>query len=107
MKKDKAETLTGFAVKAAKLIYGADNITKGRRKALVMLCASASENTRKEIERFCKQTGTDLIITKKPLEDIVHKKNCKVIAFKDSQMAEAVKKNINENYTLIVAEVKN
>ena len=107
MAKDKIETLVGFAVKASKLIYGVDNIVGGRRKSLVLMCKSTAENTKKSVIDFCNQTGTDLIITEKPLEDIVFRKNCKVIALKDTQMANAVKKNINENYTLIVAEVRN
>ncbi len=107
MEKDKVETLIGFAVKASKLVYGSDNIVGGRKKPLVIMCGSAAENTRKSVIDFCNRTKTDLIITKKTLEEIVYRKNCKVIAFKDAQMAGAVKKNINENYTLIVAEVRN
>lgn len=107
IKKDKIETLTGFAVKSGKLVYGTDRIVGGKRMPLVMICGSASENTQKVIRNFCAETGTDLVITKKPLEEIVYKRNCKAIAFKDRQMADAVKKNINENYTLIVAEVRN
>ena len=105
--KDKVETLTGFAVKASKLVYGSDNIIKGRKKPLVMMCSTASDNTKAAVKSFCDTTQTDLIITKKPLEEIVYRKNCKVIAFTDKQMAEAIKKNINENYTLIIPEVGN
>ena len=105
VQKDKIETLTGFAVKAGKLVYGSDNIVKGRKKQLVMMCGTAAENTQKAVKSFCKESETDLIITQKPLEEIVYRKNCKVIAFTDKQMAEAIKENINENYTLIIAEV--
>lgn len=108
MQKDKIATLVGFAVKAGKVIYGIDNLELLRKKRYLYLRdVSLGDTAAKRLERLSAQTGTPVLIVKNSLEDITFKPNCKVIGLTDKQMSEACLKNLNENYDLKDAEVKN
>lgn len=100
MEANKATSLLGFAVKANKLIYGTDRIMEKRKKTfLVIICRTLSENSRKKL---LAQADTIVIETvKKDLSEILHKENCKAAALIDRQMADAVLKNIKDDYRKI------
>lgn len=107
MQKDKIESLLGFARKAGYLQYGADALPCGRKKLyLVLIDQCAAPKTRRRVEEIAEQLHIPLIISRKPLQDILFKQNCKVAGLADKQMSEAVLKNLNENFQLYVAEVK-
>lgn len=103
---DKIATLIGFAVKANKLIYGMDELKEGSRKRyLIVFCHSLSERGKAEIKEIALRDKVPLIETKtKKLEDIVFKRNCKIIGIANKQMSEAIIKYITEDYSLIKSE---
>lgn len=81
----------GFAVKSAKIIYGIDNLTARKKRVYALvLCPTAAANLRESAERYSQRTGVPLITTKQPLEDLVFKSNCKLVALLDANMAKAV-----------------
>ncbi len=103
MQKDKIESLVGFAVKAGKIVYGADGISRAKKNLyLTLVCNSISQKSLKYVLRECKRRKLAVIKTEKPLEDVVYKKNCKVITVSDKQMSEAILKEVNENYQLLL-----
>ena len=81
----------GFAVRSGKIIYGIDNIEASRkRKYALVLCITASGNLVKNAVRYAEINDIPLVTTMHPLEDIVYKHNCKIIALLDRNLAKAV-----------------
>ena len=107
MEKDKIESLLGFAVKAGKLVYGADSLETTRTRVYaIFTCCTASENTKKKMRELATAKRIPLIFTKKELQYIVSRKNCKVIGVTDKQMAGAMLTRLNESYDTDCSEVK-
>lgn len=107
MKKDKVESLLGFAVKAGKIIYGSDKILAAKTKYyLIFLCDTAAENTRKRVLSVAEDKSVPVISPKTELQYLVARTNCKALAITDMQMAEAMVNMLGENYRLINAEVR-
>ena len=103
---DKIATLIGFAVKANKLIYGLDELEEGTRKRyLIVYCSTLSERGEAALKRVAKRDNVPMIKTlSRRLEDIVYKRNCKVIGIANKQMSEAIIQYITEDYLLIKSE---
>lgn len=91
MDKKKIISYLGFAQKAGKIIYGIDNLLK-RKKGypLVMVCASASDRTKKDIALYM---GESPIIEIEDLSSLLNKNGVKVIAVTDENLSAAI---INE-----------
>ncbi len=105
---DKVESILGFAVRAGKVIYGIENVEHLRKKRYLMLiCNSLSERSVRKCIAVADAGKVPLLQVKnKPLEELVHKTNCKVIAIGDKQMSQAILKFRNENYEVLTSEVK-
>lgn len=105
---DKIESILGFAVRANKIIYGLDNIEILRKKRyLIIVCPSLSQRSTRRAIAIAEEKKIPLIRTKsKPLEEIVHKTQCKAIALTDHQMSRAIMQYINDNYEVLTSEVK-
>lgn len=87
----KIESYLGFAVRSGKILYGIDNIAVGRkRKYALVLCCTASENLAQKAKTVAERDGIPLITTETPLEIMVNKTNCKLVALTDAHMAKAV-----------------
>ncbi len=81
----------GFAVKSGKILYGIDNIIQSRKRKYVMvICKTASENLADKARKYSEKNGIPLIMAELPLEEMVHKTNCKLIAISDANLASAV-----------------
>lgn len=107
VQKDKVDSLIGFAVKAGKLLYGADTLeTTNRPMYLIIQCSTVAENTRKKVCQLAREKNIPLLQAKNELQYAVSRKNCKVIAVTDKQMASAMCGFCGQNYTLISSEVK-
>ena len=106
MNNDKVATLIGFAVKANKLIYGLDELEEGTRKRyLIVYCSTLSDRAKAAVKRVAKRDNVPIIETlNRRLEDIVYKRNCKVIGIANKQMSEAIIQYITEDYSLIKSE---
>lgn len=99
-KKSKAETFIGFSVKARVLVCGSDAVERLKRAYVILLCASASDNTAKLAESCAKRLGCPLMICKKPLELACNKPNCKIAAVTDKNLATAIIDNSDEYFSV-------
>ncbi|MBE5731490.1 MAG: hypothetical protein E7353_00515 [Clostridiales bacterium] len=95
---DKIQTMLNFAIRASKTVFGVDNIPSCKSKHVIIACSSLSENSLKQLLK--ENTKTPIILSKRPLEEIIHRGG-KAIAVKDKNMANEILKNINDDYELI------
>lgn len=92
--------LLGISAKAGKVISGTDivleNISKGKI-ALVIVAEDASEKTKKNIKYFCEKENVDMIVFGDIFKNskAIGKQNRAIIAVKDENLAEAIKKQIH------------
>ena len=92
--------LLGISAKAGKVISGTDivleNISKGKI-ALVIVAEDASEKTKKNIKYFCEKENVDMIVFGDIFKNskAIGKQNRAIIAVKDVNLAEAIKKHIH------------
>ena len=90
---DKVVSILGFAIKAGKVLYGCDSIERyHKRKYLMILCGTLSDNSRDKIIRS--QVGVPTVVVKQT----THRSGCKAIAVIDKQMAQAMLDNMNGTY---------
>lgn len=92
MQRSKAESYIGFCRKAGKLTCGANAIEVQKKGIyLLLLCQSASENTKKNAQRLALKFGCTLLVSEgKRLEQLVGKENCKLAAVRDEGLAKAI-----------------
>ncbi len=99
---DKILSYIGFAIKARKAKTGVNTIemTKGRIP-LIIVCDSASLNTKNDALKLAKKHFSKLVVSKEyKLEDIFNKQNCKVCAICDKSLASAILNNLNEKFVI-------
>ncbi|MCI8459272.1 MAG: hypothetical protein HFE46_06370 [Clostridia bacterium] len=107
MQKDKVDSLLGFAVKAGQLVFGADTLDTAKAKIyLIVMCSTTAENTKKKVWQTAEKKNIPLMQSENELQYAVSRKNCKVVAVTDKQMASAIIERCGQNYTLIRSEVK-
>lgn len=95
---DKIETMLNFAIRASKTVFGVDNIPSCRNKYVIVACSTLSPNSLKQLVKENK--NTPIIISKRPLDTIIHRGG-KAVAVKDRNMATEILKNISDDYELI------
>ena len=101
----KIETMIGFAIKANKIIYGAERIytssfNKNKNAKLIIICSTLADNSKKKLLEK-KLSNQKILLSKNLLDDIVHKTNCKAIAITDTNFIRPILENLNEYYTLL------
>lgn len=95
---DKVVSILGFAMRAGKVLYGCDSIERyHKRKYLMILCGSLSENSREKIVRSLSGVPT-VVVRQNTVADITHRPGCKAVAVTDKQMAQAMLDNMNGTY---------
>lgn len=105
MEKSKAETFIGFAVKAKKCKTGFNACCTLKRANLLIVCRSASDNTKSDVLKLSKKLHAPVYETvEKDLENIVFKENCKVMAITDFALASAVKEYATGVLDLVASE---
>ena len=99
MNKSKAETFIGFAMRARKFRIGVNACMTLKRASLVIVCRSASDNTKKDAEKLAKKFKCPLIepVTK-TLDDLTHRENAKVMAISDKELSEAILNNLEKDF---------
>ncbi len=97
--KTKAETLVGFAIKANKCRFGVNSIESLKHAELLIVCPTASDNTKKEALKLSKKLSARLYISVKPLEEITYKENCKLIAITDKNFAKPITEFSDGSFT--------
>lgn len=91
MEKSKGETYIGFCVRARKCKIGMNAVKTLKKAELLVVSNTASENTVSEGKKTARKLGCKMVITKeKPLEEMLHKENAKVMAITDKELAKAV-----------------
>lgn len=90
--KGKVFTYLGFAKKAGKIKAGVNSISTLRGNIpLMIICDSASDNTKKEALSLSKKHGSKLLLTKEvTVEELINKENCKLVAVIDDSLAKAI-----------------
>lgn len=102
--KSKVETYIGFAVRSNKYRTGMNSVESLKRANLVIVCTTASENTKKQAFKVAKKFGTRLYQTARPLAELVYKENTKVMAITDNSLAKAIIENADGELTIINQE---
>ena len=106
--KSKVETFIGFSMRARKCKIGVNAIATLKRANLLILCKSASENTKKDAIKLARKLNAKLILTvSKNLSDYTHVENGKLIAILDRELANAIMKNLLEDFTYYNMEAEN
>lgn len=99
MDKTKAETFIGFAMRTGNFRIGANAAATLKRASLMIVCRTASENTKKDAEKLAKKFKCPLIepVTK-TLDDLTHRENAKVMAISDKKLSEAILNNLEKDF---------
>lgn len=88
----KAETYIGFSIKSGKIVWGVDNVI-GCRVApkLIIISNTLGENSENKLLSYARTKGIKVLkLINGRLEDVVRKRNCKVIGLTDVHLAQAV-----------------
>ena len=105
--KSKLETYIGFSMRARKCKLGVNAIATLKKAHLLILCKTASENTKKDAVKLAKKLNAKLIITvNNPLSDYTHIENGKLIAILDYSLAGAILEQ-GEDFIYYEVEAKN
>lgn len=97
--KSKAQTFIGFAMRTGKFRIGTNAAATLKRAELVIVCKSASDNTKKEADKLAKKFHCPILETKKiTLEELTHRENAKVMAIADKSLSLAVLSNSDEDF---------
>ena len=95
-------TFIGFSIKARKIRCGVNAIAtlKGGVKLLIV-CSTASENTKKDAVKLSKKFNAKLYeLSGYVLENVVYKEKCKLVAVTDTGLAKAIVDNADGHLTV-------
>ena len=103
MERTKFETFAGFAIRAGKLVRGTNAVRATRKRIWsLFVCGTAAENTKKEALSLSSKFGAPLFGTKDlVLAELVHKENCKLVAFLDKNLSDAAIRTLDEHFIRI------
>lgn len=105
MIKSKIESYVGFALRSGKYRCGVNAIGTLKKAKLLILCATASDNTRGDAVKLSKKFHCDVVVSNKiTVEKLTGKENCKLLAITDVSLAKAIKDNLNGDFTLLDVE---
>ena len=91
-RKTKIFTYLGFAKKSGNLCIGANSLARLKKRAYLMIsCKTATDNARKDSEKFAKAFGCPLYPSGEfTLEELALKDECKTLAVTDEALANAI-----------------
>ncbi|MBQ9782405.1 MAG: hypothetical protein IJW26_04415 [Clostridia bacterium] len=100
MEKSKVLTFIGFSLRAKQLRCGVNAIQTIKKNVKVLiLCATASNNTFDEVVKIAKRLNSTLIISvDNKVEDIVNKSHCKLLAVENDSLAQAILDNLDSHF---------
>ena len=88
---NKLEALLGFAVKSGKIVFGFDNLCETRKNVkLVIYSPSTNDKIKQKLKLLCAHKNWDLVESIEPLEELIHRDNCKVVGIVDKSMSSAI-----------------
>ena len=89
----KVSAYIGFSVRKGSVVFGLDTIETYRKKVHLILCSDQlAENSYKRAAAEAQKRNC-AVATIEGLEETL-KRNCKVLAICDKQLAEAIKENL-------------
>lgn len=101
MAKSKIETFLGFCIKANQIAFGVNTIELLKKGVhLIVACSSVSDNGKKAAIKLKNKFNCPLIICNCNLESVLHKNGVKTVAIKDKNLADAIIKNVDDNFEL-------
>ena len=94
----------GFAKKSGNLRTGLNVVSELKKRAyLIAVCRSASENTKKDAAKCARKYGCALVESATDdLSSFVGKDNCKIVAVTEEHLADAILKNIDLDFTVLI-----
>ena len=102
----KIKSYLGFCQKAGDLVIGYNNLEKIKKGVfLIIVDYSLGENTLKKVKKIANHLKCDVLLCK-TLSELLSKE-IKVVAIKNESLANAIKNNLDQNFTLIPKEVTN
>lgn len=97
--KSKAETFIGFAIRTGKFRIGTNAVQTLKRAYLMIVCSTASQNTKEQAEKIAKKFHCQLIETASAtLEQLTHRENAKVMAIADKNLSVAILENMEKDF---------
>ena len=89
---NKIKTYIGFSVRSGQIIYGADTLIETRKHVkLIVLCSSLASSSKDKVIEYAKSKNIPVLTLEDLLlEDVVFKKNCKVVGLLNKNLAQAV-----------------
>ena len=91
MEKSKIETYLGFCVRARKIVYGVDEITKQKKSFLLIVDGGMGESSLKEMKKTWERLRCPmLVVDKDVLGMLLHKEGVKAVSIKDQNLASAI-----------------
>ena len=105
---NKIATYVGFSIKSRNCKMGVNAVATLKNAEILMLCHTASENTKKDAIKLANRFRAKLIISRKyTLADITFKDNCKLLAITDKSLAKAIIDNLDTDFTEYSMEANN
>ena len=103
--KTKAQTFVGFVVRSRKYKIGFNACATMKKADLMIICKTASENSKKEGLSLSKKLKCELIsFNNENLCDLVHRENAKIMAISDKALANAIKMQTQGEFTVVSQE---
>lgn len=103
--KKKAETFIGFAMRSRRYKAGLNAVATLKRAYLILLCKTASDNTKDEGKKFALKFHCPLLVTaEKTLGELIFKEGVKIMAITDRDIAKAVIDNKETVLTDLIQE---
>ncbi len=103
--KSKTQTFVGFAMRTGRFKIGVNAVSTLKKANLIIVCKSASENTKKESVKLAKRFKAPLLETvNKTLEELTFRENAKVMAITDGDLAKAILDNLEKDFIANLGE---
>lgn len=84
----------GFAIKSKQAVFGADSIEVYRKKIhLIVISDDLTVKSKENIENIANKRNLEILQLDFSLQDITKRKNCKVLAITNFELAKAIKNN--------------
>ena len=96
---NKIATYVGFSIKSRNCKMGVNAVATLKSAEILILCHTASENTKKEADKLARKFNCPIIEpTEKTLEQLAHRENAKVMAIADKSLSLAILSNSDEDF---------
>lgn len=91
----KIKTYIGFAIKSREIKYGVDDIIKMRNPKLIIASELLGESSLEKLKKFSKTKNLEVILLGKDVFfELMQNESIKAIAIENSNLAEAINKNL-------------